>query len=87
MIADFKREFQGYVEHDIFRGIEDCEEFDAPQSGKTVRPLQCCSAFEVRRSHLPPIQDCFYCRYAEFDLCAPEAPETGVCRYPHIQLD
>lgn len=55
--------------------------YDKPKQNGNVWPRQTCPAFMPRRD--AALTQCWYCKYADFQLGATKALEVGVCRWPN----
>ena len=58
-----------------------------PKRKGSVWPRQRCPAFTPRRSASPKQAECWFCRYADFNLTEPVALEVGICCWPEVQLE
>lgn len=54
----------------------------APNADGNVWPQQVCPAFEFRDTAPIKIQQCWYCRYADFHLHKHKALDVGICNWP-----
>ncbi len=59
---------------------------ESSKSGKSITRFDTCLCFAVRKSLIPSDKICWFCRYADFDMTSDTLPETGICRYPDIQI-
>jgi hypothetical protein len=66
--------------------MEKCRSEDmplsAPNAEGSVWPKQVCPVFEPRVDTPKKIQQCWYCRCADFHLDKPKALDVGVCYWP-----
>lgn len=58
----------------------------APNPGGNVWPKQWCPAFTARKTASPGMEECWFCRYADFHLDKPKALEVGICLWPEMNL-
>lgn len=54
----------------------------APNAEGNVWPGQSCPAFIPRSGAAIGMQQCWYCRHADFHLNKPRALDVGVCCWP-----
>lgn len=54
---------------------------------KTIFRTMTCPYFKERRSILEIKKNCWFCRYASFDLSKAETPEQGECKFPVRQTN
>lgn len=57
------------------------------RTGGEVYPDFCCACFAPRKSLVPPTRECWFCRYADFQLKEEKALEIGFCCWPKILAD
>lgn len=55
---------------------------EAPNSEGNIWPKQSCPAFEPREGYAKELQECWYCKYADFHLDKSRALDVGVCYWP-----
>ncbi len=54
----------------------------APNAEGNVWPKQVCPAFEPRAGTPEGLQQCWYCRCADFHLDKPRSLDVGICCWP-----
>lgn len=69
----------------LIRGQKHSEDFDRPQAGAKIWPLQYCPMFHLRHAHTPVVPNCFFCQYGYFSPKEPDPLAAGTCCYPKIQ--
>lgn len=69
------------------RRLDNSEEFEKPQSDKSVWPHQYCPCFRQRRVQIPKMQECYQCRFAYFGLENDTTLKVGICRWPEVQVE
>ncbi len=62
--------------------MRDGMQLTAPNTDGNVWPKQVCPAFEPRADIPKGLQQCWYCRYADFHLDKPRALDVGICYWP-----
>ena len=53
-----------------------------PNADGNIWPKQSCPAFEARDGSPMGLNQCWYCRYADFHLYKPKALKVGICNWP-----
>ena len=48
-----------------------------------IGPRDVCSFYEPRDKCIVVMKECWYCRYADFQLDKPNTLEFGICCYPN----
>ena len=66
----------------ICETLKEKKQLDCPSVGKTIASHQKCPAFVARDGALPNEKECWFCKYADFQLNKPHSAEFGICKYP-----
>ncbi len=56
--------------------------FTTPNAEGNVWPKQCCPVFIPREGAAVGLDECWYCRHADFHLDRPRALDVGICCWP-----
>ncbi len=54
--------------------------YEKPNKDSNVWPKQNCPAFTPREN--ATMNECWYCKYADFHLDKPQPLEVGICNWP-----
>lgn len=76
------------IERRLIKGVAGGVDYTEPQSGKQVNEFSYCPKFESRHatgSELPVHENCYYCKYASFNIHVPDYNDMGDCCYPTIK--